>query len=174
MNKEKNNCLILAADTDDFFAQLLSRLEDDGLLDDTVILAYTDHYAYGFSDQELLKKYKKNEILYRVPAFIYAKEIPKAKVSKPMMTVDWLPTIANMFDLKASPLYIGNDIFDNENQGFVYFGDSSWLDSVMYSKEVDAAGSEENQEYIQKQNKRVKQSLEINDIVITGDYFSHK
>ena len=55
---EKSNMRILAADTDRFFGRLLERLEADGLLEDTVIIGFTDHYAYGVSNELLLKNWK--------------------------------------------------------------------------------------------------------------------
>lgn len=174
MDKEKNNCLILAADTDDFFRQLLDRLEADGLLEDTVILAFTDHYAYGFSDQQKLEEYKNHEILYRVPAFIYAKGLEAKAVEKPMMTIDWLPTLANLFDLNRDGKYLGNDILDPNYDGFAYFGNAAWLDNKMYYVPSDEEPNAEDREHIQEQNKRVQQSFRINDIVITGDYFAHR
>lgn len=173
MNEEKNNCLILAADTDDFFKQLLERLEKDGLSDNTVILAFTDHYAYGFSDQELLKEYKNGDIIYRVPAFIYSPSLKAEEISKPMMTVDFLPTLINLFGLENDGFYIGGDILDKSREGFVYFGNAAWLDEKMYYVPSDKEPEENLKEYIQKNNKRVKESFEINDITITGDYFAH-
>ncbi len=173
MNKEKNNCMILAADTDDFFRQLLDRLEADNLLKDTVIIAFTDHYAYGFSDQELLKEYKNNEIMYRVPAFIYAEGIESIKVEKPMMTIDLLPTILNLFGLTTEGRYIGNDIFDPKNEGFVYFGNLAWLDKERYYVPYEDEPTDIDKEYIKMQNQRVSESLKINDIVISGDYYKN-
>lgn len=172
MDKEKNNCLILAADTDDFFKQLLERLESDGLLEDTVIVAYTDHYAYGFSNEEKLKEYKKDEIIYRVPAFIYAKGIKPEKIKKPMSTVDWLPTLINLFDLPNSGAYLGGDILNPKNPGFVYFGDRSWLDESMYFVPSDKEPEAEIMEYVKQQNQKTTKRININEIVITGDYFA--
>lgn len=174
MNVEKNNCLILAADTDDFFKQLLGRLEADNLLNDTVIVVYTDHYAYGFSDPKLLAEYKGDEIMYRVPAFIYAQGITAKKVAKPMMTIDWLPTLTNLFGLETDGRYIGNDIFDPKNPGFVYFGGSDWLDDKMYYNPAEQESAPTDKEHILSQNRRVRESLEINEIVISGDYYGHK
>lgn len=174
VDKEKNNCQILAADTDDFFKLLLDRLESDGLLDDTVIIAYTDHYAYGFSDQQKLASFKEGEILYRVPAFIYAKDLPSEKISKPMMTIDWLPTLINLFDLKTDGKYIGNDVLDKNTPGFVYFGNSAWLDEKMYYVPSDAAPKAEDAEHIKSQSARVKESFEINDIIVSGDYYGKR
>lgn len=174
MNNEKNNCMILAADTDDFFKQLLQRLEDDGILENTVIVAFADHYAYGFSDQNLLAEYKKGKNLYQVPAFIYTPGISAQKVSKPMMTVDFLPTLANLFGLDYNNCYIGNDIFDSNNNGFVYFGSSTWVDDKMYYEPSDKEPAENQKVHIDEQNKRMTRSFEINDIVISGDYFAKK
>ncbi len=174
MNPEKNNCLILAADTDDFFKQLLTRLENDGILDNTVIVVYTDHYAYGFSDQELLKSYKKDEIIYKVPAFIYAKGIEGKNISKPAQTIDFLPTLLNLFDIKTEARFIGNDILSPENRGFAYFGNGAWVDDKMYYVPSDKEPDPKDKEYIQAKNKRVQESFDITEIVVTGDYFANR
>ncbi len=173
MDKEKNNCLILAADTDDFFRQLLTKLEGDSLLDDTVIVVYTDHYAYGFSDQKKLEGYKNGEIIYRVPAFIYAKGLKGEKISKPAQTIDMLPTMLNLFDIKTEARFIGKDIFA-ETSGFVYFGNAAWLDDSMYYVPSDAEPAPRDKEHVTMQNKRVQESFEITEIVVSGDYFANK
>ncbi len=174
MNQEKNGCLILAADTDDFFKQLLTRLDEDELLDDTVIVVYTDHYAYGFSDQDLLASYKKGEIMYKVPAFIYAKNLSGKKISKPAQTIDMLPTMLNLFDIKTEARFIGNDILSPENPGFAYFGDGAWIDDKMYYTPTGEEPSPELKEHIEAQNRRLRESLEITEIVVTGDYFAKR
>lgn len=173
MDMETNNCMLLAADTDDFFKRLLERLDEDALLDNTVIVAFTDHYAYGFSDQELLAEYKNNDIIYRVPAFIYATDIDRMKVDKVMMTVDWVPTLINLFGLKNEGRYLGSDVFDVKNPGFAYFEDFSWFDGKMYYESSNPV-SQVNTEYIEKQNARLKQMVEINELVIQSDYFAQK
>ncbi|MBO5930220.1 MAG: LTA synthase family protein [Clostridia bacterium] len=165
MSEEQNNCMILASDTDDFFAELLKRLDADGLLENTVIAAFTDHYTYGYTDAEQLLKRKGEENLYRVPAFIYCKGMEKETVSKPMMGVDWIPTISNLFALTDHPYCLGNDIFAPENSGFVFFGDMHWIDGRK------SYGINES-DYINKQNQKVETLTKINDIVVKGDYFA--
>lgn len=170
-NEEKNNIEILAHDTDEFFRQLLERLEADGLLDNTVIIAYTDHFAYGVSNSELIDEWKGDDLSYRVPAFIYAKGIEHKDINKPMMTIDWTPTVVNLFGLQRDGKYVGNDILNPENKGFVYFETWEWMDDVMHYQHSEEEQSEENKEYIERGNKRVRESIEINDAVILGDYF---
>lgn len=172
MDEEQNNCLILASDTDDFFADLLKRLNADGLLENTVIIAFTDHYTYGYTNTEKLQALKKGENMFRVPAFIYCKELDGETVSKPMMPVDWIPTISNLFDLTDNRYYLGNDIFGPQNEGFVFFENSQWLDAQMYFDAENPIYNSGEDSYINAQNRKVETLTKINDIVIKGDYFS--
>jgi len=173
MDKETNNLLILARDTDDFFHRLLKLLHEDGILENTVIIGFADHYAYGFSDEKKLAEYS-DGLLMKVPAFIYAPGLEPVKVTKPVQTIDWLPTIINMFGLENSNCYIGNDMFDNRVPGFVHFPDSLWYDGTMYYIPEKFDITPENDEYIKKQTARADKLIEINEIVITGDYFKNK
>lgn len=171
-NEELNNIRILAFDTDEFFRILLERLEADGLLDNTVIVAYTDHFAYGVSDEDLLDEWKGDTLSYTVPAFIYSKSIEPTEVNKPMMTIDWAPTLANLFGLDSAGKYVGNDILAPENGGFAYFETWGWLDDIMYYQPSDEKIEDVDKEHIENQNNRVRQSIEVNDTIVLGDYYS--
>ncbi len=171
---EKNNARILAADTDEFFRILLERLEADGLLDDTVIVAYTDHFAYGVSSEEQLKEWKGDTLSYCVPAFIYSTRLKPKQISKPMMTIDWAPTIVNLFDLSKEARYLGNDALDSETEGLVYFETGAWMDETMHYIPSEEPFEAEDLIYIQKQTQRVKKNIQINDMVILGDYYRNK
>ena len=174
IDEEKNNMQILAADTDKFFKQLLERLEKDGLLENTVIIAYTDHFAYGISDQEKLSEWKGKKLSYTVPAFIYAEGIKPQKINKPMMTIDWAPTIVNLFDLNREGRYIGNDIFEPSNKGFALFETWGWMDDKMYFVPAEDTPDPDMISHVENQNSRVKESLEINDAVVLSDYYKKR
>ena len=173
-NEKRNNIRVLAKDTDEFFRILLERLKADGLLDDTVIVAYTDHFAYGVYDDALLNEWKGDKLSYTIPAFIYAKGIKHKEISKPMMTIDWAPTIVNLFGLNPNATYIGNDILDPENKGFALFETWAWMDDKMYFEHSETEVTDEEKEYIEANNKRVKDSIEINNIMVLGDYYKDK
>ncbi len=174
IDEEKNNMQILAADTDEFFRQLLEKLEKHGLMENTVIIAYTDHFAYGISDQEKLGKWKGEKLSYTVPAFIYAQGIKPQKIKKPMMTIDWAPTIVNLFGLERKGRYIGNDIFEPSNKGFALFETWGWMDDKMYFVPSEDIPPPDKISYVENQNSRVKESLEINDAVILSDYYKKR
>ncbi len=176
MDFEENACHLLARDTDDFFRQLLERLDTDSMLDDTVIIVFTDHYAYGYSDQNKLAQLNKDvgdDLMYRVPAFIYSPGLEPVKITKPTHTADLLPTIINLFDLEDNHCYIGWDVFDDNHSGFVYFGNSAWIDDAIYYTPSDKAILPELSERINAGNTNVRKAFNINDIVIIGDYFAH-
>ena len=168
---EKNNAQILAKDTDEFFRILLERLEADGLLNDTVIVAYTDHFAYGISDSEMLNEWKGDTLSYCVPAFIYSKNLKPKKIDKPMMTIDWAPTLVNLFGLSKEARYLGHDALGTEGDGFVYYETGAWMDENMHYIPTEEELTDEEAVYIQKQTKKAKDSIKINDIVVLGDYY---
>ena len=171
---EKSNARLLAADTDEFFRILLERLEADGLLDDTVIVAYTDHFAYGVSDAEQLSMWKGDDLSYCVPAFIYNTKLKPKSISKPMMTIDWAPTLVNLFGLSDEARYLGNDALDSEKDALIYFETGAWLDETMHYIPSEEPIETDDLIYIQKQTQRVKKNIQINDIVVLGDYYKNK
>ena len=171
---EKNNGQLLAADTDEFFRILLERLEADDLLDDTIIVAYTDHFAYGISDGQMLNEWKGDTIQYCVPAFIYSNGLKAKKIDKPMMTIDWAPTLVNLFGLSEDARYLGNDILDDSKDNLIYFETGAWMDETMHYIPGEELPESADMIYIQKQTQRVKKSLQINDIVVLGDYYQKK
>ena len=83
-------------------------------------------------------------------------------------------TIRAMARLGGDVGFIGKDIFSPQNKGFAYFGNAAWLDDKMYYVPSDAQPDPKELEHIQMQNKRVQESFEITEIVVTGDYFAHK
>ncbi len=171
MDTEENNCRLLARDTDDFFRKLLERLNADGLLEDTVIVVYTDHYAYGYSDKNKLLELSRaagDDIMYRVPAFIYSADAEPLAVTKPTQTADLMPTLINLFGLDNHGCYIGTDAFDKTDNGFVYFENGSLIDGGIYYDSASEEASTQSEEGIKKFN----QCRDINDIVVRGNYFA--
>ena len=57
--------------------------------------------------------------------------------------------------------------------GFALFETWAWLDENMYYEPSQEEPIEER-EYIEKNNKRVKDSVEINDIMVLGDYYKYR
>ena len=121
---EEEDCMYLKARlVDDMFARLLQELEEKGQLDNTVIVAYTDHYTYGFKDMDVL--YERSGVddlllLEKTPFFIWSADGPNLEVTKTCNTSDILPTVLNLMGVESPYRYIGQDAFDPKYEGYVH------------------------------------------------------
>jgi len=173
---ELRNAYLLAHDTDEFFRVLLERLKEDKLLNDTVIIGFADHYAYGLSDKEEIKRLRgrgEDEILERTPFFIYSPKLKPMEVNKVTSTIDILPTMLNIMGLDKCNYYIGQDAFSDNYKGLVYFPNGNWFDGNIYYKgDNKKSYTPQELEYIDSVNKYIVKNTTINDYVISTDYFS--
>ena len=76
-----------------------------------------------------------------------------------------------MLGLEKCNYYMGNDAFDENYNGYVYFPNGSWYDGNIYYKSGEAYQAKDK-EYIESTNKYFAKLSNINDYVISTDYFS--
>lgn len=173
-NQELSCYKTLIKTNDEFLRILLERLEKDQKLDDTVLVLFTDHYSYGYEDQDYVKEQKKikdTNLLQNVPFIIWSKDIKHKEIDTIMDTADILPTVANLFGLNFDlNNYMGDDVFSKNHENFVYFPDGSWYDGKIYSNDIDKTAIAEN-DYIRQTSKKVNTKIKINDEIIVSDYF---
>ncbi len=173
--KEYTLAVAHAMETDQFVGELVDRLEEEGRLDDTVLLFYTDHYGKYMTDREFLQQIKGVESgspeLYRTPFFFYAKGEEPRKVEKYVSAVDIAPTIANLFNLPAEyQYYIGDDIFGDQG-GIVFFPNSAWYDGeTYYTSDYQGEITPEMQEITTEVNRREQASFDT----LKSDYFAYR
>ncbi len=162
--------------TDDMFAELLAHLEEKGLLENTVIVAFGDHYCYGFSDEEYLQSASEaagNPILQRTPFFIWSADVQPLKMEKTIQTIDIMPTLANLFGLPVPREVMGRDAFDPAYEGWAVFPDGTWIHNGTYvaAGQVQLNGDGLSDEDIERMNNYVYTSYEINDLILDTDYY---
>ena len=129
--------LAKAIEFDESLEYLLNTLEQDDILDDTVIVLFGDHHPYNLNfdyvnERSYVDRYTDlNEDL--MPFIIYNNTVEPQTISKTASTFDILPTLANLFDLNYDPrYYIGKDIFSNE-ETIALFPSGSWVtDKAVY------------------------------------------
>ena len=112
-------------------ADLLKALEDNGRLEDTVIVLAADHHPYGLTAEQMNelagKELDQTFELYRNDLIIYNPTVENINIEKPCSTIDVLPTTLNLFGIPYdSRLIIGKDILV-KGDGLVIFADGSWL-----------------------------------------------
>lgn len=177
-DSELNAIYAKARTLDDMFAALLIRLEEEDLLDDTVIIAYADHYCYGLNNKNTMLKLSEENgstILERTPAFIWYKGCESREIAKICQTIDWAPTIANFYGVDIVPYVLGNDIFDDSYAGCAIFPDGTWLTEEAYVVNGIVKwnyGMSDGD--IKKMNEHVQQFYEANEAILFSDYYRYK
>ena len=148
-------------------------------LDDTVIVAFADHYLYTVEDKTILDRHKsetKNNLINHTPMFIYSKGLTKKNIKEVTSQLDILPTVLNLFGMDYNPTYyLGKDALNPNYKGIVFFSDYSWYDGKVYvengkvvnNKKIKASSLEEKNSY-------VAYITEKNDKILKYDYFKNR
>ena len=178
---EETDCMYLKAKlVDDMFARLLAELEAEGQLENTVIVAVTDHYAYGYKDVEemmALSGVEHELLLERTPCFIWSADKPGITVDKTANTADVLPTVLNLLNVDSPYSYIGHDAFDPDYSGYALFTDGSWISNgAAYSAATDEIllleeGREVTTEEMEEMAKRLNSFVYINNLILETNYY---
>ena len=163
--------------TDEMFARLLERLEKDGLLDNTVICVYDDHYAYGLTDRAVLEQYSEaagGRLLERTPCFIWYQGCTPVTVTKTLQTVDLLPTLANLFGLEV-PNVMGRDAFDPDYTGYAIFPDSGWLTGTAYAEHGQLVWNDGmTDKEVAEMTAFARRFQQVNDAILDTDYYAQQ
>lgn len=180
---EQLDCMYVKARlVDDMFARLLEELEEHGELENTVIVAITDHYAYGFKDTETMMELSGVDhtlLLEKTPCFIWSADCPSMEVTKTLNTSDFLPTVLNLLGVEQTFNYLGRDAFDPSYQGYALFSDGSWItQGIAYSAGdkklmiADSASVIGGTEDLRTEMNQITQDfIRINNLMLETDYY---
>ena len=181
---------------DQAIGQLVNDLEENNLLDNTVLVIYGDHEAridkeefdllYNYNpltgklydkDDENYKDYNKyeHELNKKVPFIIWTKDskntILNKEITIPTGMIDALPTLGNMLGVQ-SKYQLGTDIFSiKNNDNTVVFADSSYLTSkIYYSSQKGEIYSINNEavteDYIKENSEKADKIIKISNDII--------
>ena len=166
----------LAHDTDEFLRLLIENLEKENKLDDTVLVLFSDHYMYGYSDVDYILKKKDVDnlnLIQNVPFVIWSIDMKGKQIDTIMDTSDILPTLLNLFGIEYDPkYYVGTDVFSDSHENFVYFANNIFYDGELYYDGKDKI-TDENKEYIENTLKVINKKMWMNKQIILGDYFRY-
>ena len=161
--------------TDEMFRRLLERLEEDGLLDNTVICVYDDHYAYGLTDRAVLEEYSEaagGRLLERTPCFIWYEGCTPQTVTKTLQTVDLLPTLANLFGMEVLDT-MGRDAFDPAYEGYAIFPNGGWLTDEAYAKNGQIVWNNGMTDAeVSEMHAFARRFQQVNDAILDTDYYA--
>ncbi len=166
---------------DMLFSHLLKSLEQNGHLKDTVIIAFTDHYAYGMQDkQRLMEESGVDDMLLveKTPCFIWSYDGPAVEVDKTLNTSDLLPTVLNLLNIDSGARYLGQDAFDEAYEGYAIFQDRSWITAdcaYRDGKVVSTFGTDgPSAEEIDRMNTLTETYIRVNNLLLESDYYGRQ
>ena len=162
---------------------LLAKLEQKGILDDTVIVLSADHYPYGLTLNQIKEVMDINDDkfdIHKNNLVIWNSKMKKSiKVDKYAESLDILPTILNLFGVNFdSRLLMGRDILSSNEDGLVILNDRSWItDKGKYNaatKKFTPFTDEELEEnYIDKINTIVYNKYVISKNILETNYYKY-
>ena len=157
---------------------LLQNLEEKNLIDNTVIVVFTDHYLYTLKDKTILDKYKdtKNNLINKTPFFIWSNNTKGTTIKEPTSQLNILPTVLNLFGIKHNPNnYIGTDALNPAYDGIVFFSDYSWYDGNVYVENGEVTNNKKiSYDKLEEKNYYINYITKKNDLALKFNYFKQK
>ena len=167
-----------AKETDYMMELLLQNLEEKELIDNTVIVVFTDHYLYTLGNKTILNKYKEteNNLINKTPFFIWSKDIKQKNIKETTSQLNILPTILNLFGMKYNPNnYIGEDALNPKYDGIVFFSDYSWYDGNVYVENGEVTNNKKiSYDKLEEKNYYISYITRKNDLALKFNYFKQK
>ncbi|MDQ0244434.1 phosphoglycerol transferase MdoB-like AlkP superfamily enzyme [Bacillus fengqiuensis] len=168
--------------TDEAVKHFITRLKEEGLYDDSIIIMYGDHYGISQNHNVAMSQYLGEEVtpfvstqLQRVPLIIH---IPggehKGTIHTAAGQIDLKPTILHLLGIETKDdVHFGTDLFSEEKMDFVVLRDGSFVtgkyvytDNKCYDKKTE---EEIGFEFCQPYMKKAKQELDYSDKIVYGD-----
>ncbi len=177
--------------------EFLEGLEDEGIMDNTVIVLYGDHDArLPKTDFKKLFNYDKEtdglissddpnykdidsyqtELLRKVPFLIYSKETEKSlhkEITTVMGMYDVMPTLGNMFGF-YNKYQLGKDIFQTKGDNIVVFPSGNFVTNKIYYNSQKTAylslkDTEITEEYVKECTNYADKLLKVSNSLIVFD-----
>lgn len=155
---------------------LIERLDEAGVLEDTVIVIAGDHYPYALSNKEIseLRGHKISEPYekFKSTAIIWTPDMEPMTIEKTASNLDLLPTVSNLFGLDYdSRLLMGSDIFSDQ-PGLVVFEDKDWITDRGTRRELASSKAASDIQYVKEIDSRVADMFKYSAWILDYDYYS--
>ena len=163
---------------------LISKLDEVGELDNTVIAMVGDHYPYTLTIDEMnsIASYTKDSIVEvnKSNFFLWSSSMEESIViDKVGSQIDVLPTLLNLFGIEYdSRLMVGKDIL-SDYPGIAIFSNRSWVSDygTYFSRGKfvlkDGKKLDNQEEYIREMNNRVANGFSISRMIINTKYYDY-
>ncbi len=162
--------------------ELINKLKEKDILDDTVIVLSADHYPYGLTNDDINSVTPLEDAkfdIHKNNLIIWSNTMKKnIKIDKIAENLDILPTILNLFGINYdSRLLIGKDIL-SDTDGLVILNDRSWITkygkyNASTQKFTSLTEEEIPENYVNKINEIVANKFVISKNILDTNYYKH-
>lgn len=162
--------------------ELINKLKEKDILDDTVIVLSADHYPYGLTNNDINSVTPLEDAkfdIHKNNLIIWSNTMKKnIKIDKIAESLDILPTILNLFGINYdSRLLIGKDIL-SDTDGLVILNDRSWITkygkyNTSTQKFTSLTEEEIPENYVNKINEIVANKFVISKNILDTNYYKH-
>ena len=160
--------------------ELINELQENGKLDDTVIVLTGDHYPYFLSADEVneVSSYYKDSTveINHSNLIIWNNKMTSKEINKVGSEIDVLPTVYNLFNVPYdSRIRIGKDILSNE-PGLAMFGNRSWVSDLgTFYAGSNTFIAKENviipDDYLKIMNEKVNNKINMSGLIMKTNYY---
>ncbi len=186
-NEYFKNYLISCNFVDYAFRKFLNKLEDTGLMENTILVVYGDHGSGLNTIEDITKLYNDNNLEFtefeyhtidthipfgiKVPGITESKKINEA-VSK----IDIKPTILDLLGIKDE-FSIGSSIFTGKDYSFIkglgYVTSKNYCINDKYYDKITLQEIDENED-IKKMQHKMEREIYLSDTIIKNDLIRNK
>lgn len=159
---------------------LLERLDEAGVLENTVIVLTADHYPNGLTNAEMSELFghdiETNFERFKNGCIIYKAGMTPETIDAPTSHLDLLPTLSNLFGLEFdSRLYMGRDVF-SDAEPLVMFRNRSWItDKASYNHNtgevISFTETPVTSDYVKRIKNEVSNRFTVSARVLEFDYW---
>lgn len=170
-------------EVEDMLTVIMKRLEEEGCLDNTVIVLTNDHYPYGLYDSEYRtlagKSVSASFGIYENAFICYNAGMEKPiEIDTPCCTVDIIPTLLNLFGYEYdSRLLAGVDVLDPKTFHIAMLYNKSFVtDKIKFNASKNKVTylvdkSTVSDAYVQACISYVQNKFEMSLQIIENDYY---
>ena len=158
---------------------LVKTLEENNLLDDTVIVITPDHYPYYLKPNQFNELDSEDRtdkfLLHHQNLIIWNNDNSNITTDKYISNIDILPTILNLFGIEYdSRLFIGRDALSN-SPSTVILSDQSWINEYGSYDTVEDSFKEKkpvDSNYVESMNQTINTYFSISNMIQEKKYYN--
>ncbi len=174
--------LVTIMDTDKGIGYMLEHLTVNNMLDDTLIVIYTDHHSYNNEEDFAgYRDFSENPYgIFKVPCVIYNPALTPKNDSTLSSQYDIVPTIFDLLGIKyKTDYYYGQSLFaDTRDDRPIIFGAYKWMNSKMYAIDFDYVLLDESfplpEDSYKDTSEFVWNTIQKYNYFIYSDYFANE